>query len=133
MGANIFSSKGTTRRTFKIWRWALKFARNRKGRRCNHFEFDLFQRSIEQRRQMLCPALWVSPLGLLLIQAAACPLEEMMSLDEYLAIASRWRDLPDYDEGPFEPKASDWGWHKGRLVALDYANHESLYEPRDFD
>lgn len=79
---------------------------------------------------MLCPALWLSPFGLLLIQAAASPLKEMMSLEEYLELASKWRGFPDYEEDTFEPKASDWGWYEGRIVALDYANHESLYEPR---
>jgi hypothetical protein len=29
--------------------------------------------------------------------------------------------VPPDDECPFEPKASDWGWLDGRLVALDYS------------
>lgn len=73
---------------------------------------------------MLCPALWVSPFGLLLIQAAAVPLEEgnMMSIDEYLGMASRWRNAAmDNEPCPFESKARDWGLFEGRTVALDYS------------
>jgi hypothetical protein len=40
---------------------------------------------------------------------------------------------PNDEEAPFEPKASDWGWFKGRLLALDYAApalfEDALAEP----
>jgi hypothetical protein len=33
-----------------------------------------------------------------------------------------WDYAPPGDEGsPFEPKASDWGWLNGHIVALDYS------------
>lgn len=127
----IESSAGTTRRTYIIGRYALKFALNERGLRCNKFEFDLFQRSGIERRLMLCPSLWVSPSGSLLVQAAAVPLTAMMSMEEYLKMGSKWRHAPgDNEGGPFEPKACDWGMYEGRMVALDYANHDSLYEDR---
>ena len=37
----MISSAGTTRRTFVLRRWALKFARNGKGRDGNQFEYGL--------------------------------------------------------------------------------------------
>jgi hypothetical protein len=32
-----------------------------------------------------------------------------------------WDYMPGEDGCPFEPKASDWGWFEGRMVALDYS------------
>ena len=44
-----------------------------------------------------------------------------MSLDEYMHVAEAWDYMPGEDSCPFEPKASDWGWFEGRMVALDYS------------
>jgi len=52
---------------------------------------------------------------------AAKPLTEMMSLDEYMDVAELWNKMQGEDSCPFEPKASDWGWFEGRMVALDYS------------
>ena len=52
---------------------------------------------------------------------AARPLSEMMTQDEYQEAFETWDYMPGEDDCPFEPKASDWGWHKGRRVALDYS------------
>jgi hypothetical protein len=91
----------------------------------------MYQKSMRERREMLCPALWLSPSGWFLIQAAASKVSAMMSIEEYCAMGSKWSHAPgDDEEAPFEPKASDWGWYDGRIVAVDYANHESLYEIR---
>ncbi|MVT52121.1 hypothetical protein GPL17_16685 [Bradyrhizobium yuanmingense] len=101
---------------------AIKFAKGRRGRVCNLYEADLYRKSGEARRELLCPALWVFPFGLLLIQAAAVPLTDMMPIEEYLEMDSRWRNAElDNKPSPFEPKACDWGWFKGRRVALDYS------------
>jgi hypothetical protein len=52
---------------------------------------------------------------------AALPLPEMMSPGEYSEMIDAWDYRPGEDGCPFEPKACDWGWFKGRLVALDYS------------
>jgi hypothetical protein len=52
---------------------------------------------------------------------AAKPLTEMMSLDEYMHVIDAWDYMPGEHSCPFEPKASDWGWLEGRMVALDYS------------
>jgi hypothetical protein len=33
--------------------------------------------------------------------------------------------MPGENSCPFEPKASDWGWLEGRIVALDYSTPAS--------
>jgi hypothetical protein len=65
------------------------------------------------RRALLCPVLWVSRSGFVQVIRVAKQLTDMMSLDEYMHVTEAW----DY----FEPKASDWGWFEGRMVALDYS------------
>jgi len=55
------------------------------------------------------------------VARSALPLRDMMTLDEYLAVAEEWDQTPGEDACPFEPKACDWGWYKGRRVALDYS------------
>jgi hypothetical protein len=45
----------------------------------------------------------------------------MISLDEYMDVTEAWDYMPGEDGCPFEPKASDWGWFEGRMVALDYS------------
>jgi hypothetical protein len=116
------SKEGSLRRpVIVIGPIALKIARNEAGRACNRYEANLYRKTTPQRRAMLCPVLWVSPGGLLLIMRAALPLSEMMSLEEYLEAAEEWDAMPSEDSCPFEPKASDWGWYKGRRVALDYS------------
>ena len=74
---------------------------------------------------MLCPPLWCSKGGVLLIMKRARPLAER----EFRELMSRGK-LPyfewDYggpgDDGcPFEPKADAWGWLDGKVVAIDYS------------
>jgi hypothetical protein len=52
---------------------------------------------------------------------AAEPLTDMMSLDDHIEVVEAWDYMPGEESCPFEPKASDWGWFKGRRVALDYS------------
>ena len=116
-------SRGSVRLTICIGPWALKIARNATGRRCNRFEADLWGRTTDARRNMLCPVLACFPLSIAVCMPRATPLSE----DE--AHHLRETDgFPDWDYVPpdegelFEYKASDWGWlSDGRLVALDYS------------
>jgi hypothetical protein len=101
--------------------WAIKIARNEKGRRCNRYEADLYRTVSDKRRTMLCPVLWASPKGLILIMSAAKPLSTPLDFEEYRDIYEEWDYLPGEDGCPFEPKQLDWGWHKGCRVALDYS------------
>jgi hypothetical protein len=117
-----FSMKGAFRRpVVVIWPLAFKFARNEHGRNSNLYEADLYRRTTEARRNMLCPVVWVSKRGRLLLMRAARPLSEMMMQDEYQEAFEAWDYMPGEEDCPFEPKPSDWGWYKGRRVALDYS------------
>jgi hypothetical protein len=120
------SCKGTTRIVLVVWPLALKFARGERGRRCNRFEAHTYNTVSVRRRAMLCPVLGCTSRGHVLLMRAAWPLTEAEA-----ARLRATRGLPEWDwEGPndegspFEPKASDWGWLNGRLVALDYSTPE---------
>ena len=104
-----------------VGRLAFKFARDARGRASNLYEAKLYRTVNATRRALLCPVLWVSRNGIVQIMKAAKPLTDMMSLDEYMNVAEVWDKLPGEDSCPFEPKASDWGWFEGRMVALDYS------------
>jgi hypothetical protein len=104
-----------------VGRFAFKFARNARGRASNLYEARLYRSVNATRRALLCPVLWVSRNGAVQIMKAADPLTDMMSLDEYMNVAEVWDKMPGEDSCPFEPKASDWGWFEGRMVALDYS------------
>jgi hypothetical protein len=80
------------------------------GRRCNQYEARLYRVVSEEQRDMLCPVIWISPHGMLLIMGAARPRTEPLSLDEYMGLFDEWDYLPGEDACPFEPKPSDWGW-----------------------
>jgi hypothetical protein len=53
-----------------------QYARNATGRRCNRFEADLWARTTEVRRNMLCPVLACLPFGVGLFMQRAKPLSE---------------------------------------------------------
>jgi hypothetical protein len=116
---------GSTRAVLPIGQWAFKFSRNEYGARCNRYEADLYHRCRNKphRRAMLCPVLWCSPSGRLLIaRRAASPLTAAQ-VDELNAwdFSAEWDYLPPDDEHPFEPKPDNWGMLDGGLVAVDYA------------
>ena len=104
-----------------VGRFAFKFARDSHGRASNLYEAKLYRNVNATRRALLCPVLWVSRHGAVQIMRAAKPLTYMMSLDEYMHVSEAWDYMPGEDSCPFEPKASDWGWFEGRMVALDYS------------
>jgi hypothetical protein len=101
--------------------FAFKFARNARGRASNLYEAELYRSAKATRRALLCPVLWVSRNGSVQIARAAKPLTEMMSSNEYMHVVEVWDYMSGEDGCPFEPKASDWGWFEGRMVALDYS------------
>ena len=120
------SRKGTTQLVLVVGALAVKFARGERGRRCNRFEADTYKRVNAPRRTMLCPVLWCTPCGRVLLMRAASPITEAEAAE-----LRATRSFPDWDyigsndeECPFEPKASDWGRLNGRLVALDYSTPE---------
>jgi hypothetical protein len=103
---------------------ALKFAIRERGLRCNRFEADLYKRVNAERRKMLCPILWCSPAGIMLVARRA---DREITEEEKLHLM-KTDDFPDWDyvppndeRQPFEFKASDWGYLNGGLVALDYS------------
>ncbi|WMT78875.1 hypothetical protein [Bradyrhizobium sp. Ash2021] len=116
------SRTGTTRLVLIVGPWAVKFARDARGRRCNQYEANLFASVDERRRAMLCPVRWCGARGWLLVMTAAIPLTEiekdgLIDSDGF----PDWDYFPGEDRQPFEYKASDWGRIDGRLVALDYS------------
>jgi hypothetical protein len=116
------SRAGSTRSpVIVVGRFALKLARNARGRASNLYEAKLYRSVNATRRALLCPVLWVSRSGFVQVMRAAKPLTDMMSLDEYMHVTEAWDYMPGEDGCPFEPKASDWGWFEGRMVALDYS------------
>lgn len=115
--------KGSTRIVVTLGHYVLKLPRNNEGRLCNHHEALVWRRSRERRRALLCPVVFGGPFGLFVLMRRAEVADEH---DEkwrtardaaYLA----WDYVPPDDVCPFEPKADDWGWLDGRLVAIDYA------------
>jgi hypothetical protein len=92
-GAGLISfAKGSTRTVVTVGRYAFKFARHRCGMRCNRSEAHTFRSTTDQRRSMLCPVLWCSGSGLLLIAQAAAPVTEGEA--SHLRAA---RGFPDWD------------------------------------
>jgi hypothetical protein len=119
----MIRSGGTTRIVLCVGPIAFKIARDNRGARCNCFEADLYRASDARRRAMLCPPLWCSANGAVLVMRRAEPIPE----NEFYEIRDTGR-LPDWDyrgpgdvESPFEWKPSDWGWLDGRIVAVDYS------------
>ena len=61
-----------------VGRFALKFARNARGRASNLYEAKLYRSVKATRRALLCPVLWVSRNGAVQIMRAAKPMADMM-------------------------------------------------------
>jgi hypothetical protein len=71
---------------------------------------------------MLCPVIANLLFDWVILQQRACPISE-----EHAQILRETMGFPDWDYrpgephgDPTEPKASDWGWLNGTLVAIDY-------------
>ena len=126
---SITFGSGTMRAVLCVGPLAFKVARSERGARCNRYEADLYKRSSQDRRALLCPPLWCSRGGLLLVMRRARP----MTQNEYIEhvrntnLMLSWDYRGPGDDGhPFEPKPIDWGWLDGRPVALDYAGLENV-------
>jgi hypothetical protein len=119
-------SYGNTRAVVCVGSLAFKFARSARGARCNQFEAKLYRRANPKRQALLCPSLWCSPFGAVLVMRRANPMtndEVRKYVWETNLAWESWDYLgPGDDATPFEPKAADWGWLDGRPVAVDYAN-----------
>ena len=88
------------------------------------FEADLYKRSSQDRRALLCTPLWCSTYGSILVMRRAQPVTE----SEFAAWGALRRAVRAWDYGrgrddeyPFVPKASDWGCLDGKPVAVDYS------------
>jgi hypothetical protein len=113
---------GTTRIVWCVGRIAIKIARHERGVRCNRFEANYYREASPECRAKLCPVLWCSPWGVVLVMPRAEPIAE----DEFYKLYES-DGLPFYDlDSPFEWKPSDWGRLDGRIVALDYSATEAL-------
>jgi hypothetical protein len=117
-----FHTAGTMRLTLCVGRYALKFARGRRGRDANRREQLEWSRATPPRREMLCPVLWAAPFGLVIVmqRAVALTRQEQQELLFNHGFPD-WDYMPGGPRSPFEFKETDWGRLDGRLVALDYA------------
>jgi len=86
-----------------VSRFALKFARNARGRASNLYEAKLYRSVNATRRALLCPVIWVSRTGAVQIMRAAKPLTDMMSLDEYTHVTETWDYMPGEDKRANHP------------------------------
>jgi hypothetical protein len=126
----IAFKRGASRHVLVCHSIALKFARSKWGARCNLYEANVFKSTTACRRKMLCPVLWCSAKGAILVMRAAAPMSE-----EDFDRLDRTGELPDWkripyseDITPFESKAADWGWLGGKPVVLDYAADPGLFD-----
>jgi hypothetical protein len=116
-------ANGSARLVLCFGHYVIKLPRGIEGCACNRHEATVWRRSSERGRQLLCPILIKAPFGLFLVMRRADIADEH---DEKWRAARdaaylSWDSLLPDDECPFEPKACDWGWLDGRLVAVDYA------------
>jgi hypothetical protein len=63
--------KGTTRAVFSVGSIAFKLALHQHGAKCNLFEAKLYRDADARRKAMLCPVLWCSPSGAVLVARRA--------------------------------------------------------------
>jgi uncharacterized protein YbdZ (MbtH family) len=115
--------RGAMRRTLLIGPWAFKFPKGARGRRSNLLEAQYYQSASAEAQTILCPVLMCAPAGWFLVMLRATQLSQeechqLMDCDGF----PNWPDyVPNSHVGaPFEYKAENWGWLKGRLVVFDY-------------
>lgn len=113
---------GTNRATFAIKPFVFKIARHKRGARCNLYEAKLYAEARPLRKTMLCPIVWCSANGAVLLARYAKPLTELecKHLRETDGFPD-WDYQPGEDPCPFEYKSDDWGWLSGKLLAIDYS------------
>jgi len=93
----------------------LKLARNVAGLRWNRFERDLWKRTTEMRRAMLCPVVASLPFGFGLIMQRAKPLSEG-ECDQIKEVDGfpDWDYVPPDEPFPFEAQGVGLGSSTGR-------------------
>jgi hypothetical protein len=104
------SRTGSMRSPVGGGRFALKFARDARGRASDLYEAKLYRSVSATRRNLLCPVLWVSRNGFVQIMRAAKPLTNMMSLDEYMHVAEVWETMPGEDSCALELEVLKGPW-----------------------
>jgi hypothetical protein len=124
--SQMIRTDGKTRLVWCIGSIAIKIARHKVGARCNLFEASFYRNSSLEMRADLCPVLWCSDNGAVLVMPRAEPIRE----DEFDSLFENGR-IPFLDhihdkDSPFEWKPSDLGWLDGRIVALDYSANVAL-------
>lgn len=103
------SREGTTRNpVIIVGPLAFKWAKNELGRKCNLRELEIYRSANAIRREMLCPAIWASARGQILVMRSAKPTSEMTSQEEYLEMDDRWDRQYGEPSSPFEPAARNW-------------------------
>lgn len=120
----IQTAEGTTRVVAIAGGYAAKFARGDEGRRCNLEEARLWRlySATPGRGESLCPVVWCSSDGAILLMEAAEPLPE--GAEPWHQADEAWDYRAGGDDGsPWEGKIADWGLLRGRPVAVDYALH----------
>lgn len=115
---------GVTRAVIVTQGFAIKIARTELGCDCNRYEHEAWANSERKpiRRSHLCPVLWCSAAGEVLVMPAVAPIsdEQLAQMEAY---SFWWWDGEPGDPGaPFEGKREDWGSLNGTVVATDYAN-----------
>src|SRR5690349_7373803 len=105
----IRMGRGTTRTVLILGPVTIKFARGALGRACNQYEARIWKLNCSHpdRGPHLCPVLWSSRGGRLLVMATAS------SLPSGVIPSDDWWDYDPakgaIDQWPGEPKAADWG------------------------
>jgi hypothetical protein len=100
------------------------------GARCNQHEAAVWRQVTSANRRMLCPVLWASASGSVLVMKAARPASED-DRDAIRALRNQWEYSRECED-PLESWPKDWGWLDGRLVAVDYAA-PAYVDPRELD
>jgi hypothetical protein len=127
----IACKRGQSRCVLVCHSIALKFARGNWGARCNLYEAQLYKSTTEWRRKLLCPVIWCSANGAVLVMRAAKPLtKEQFDRAEKENQLPDWKRVPGSNEvTPFEEcecKFADFGWLEDRIVVMDYAADPAL-------
>ena len=111
---------GTGRKVLLVPGYANKIALTEEGIEHNRREAERWRNADDARRQILCPALLISPDGDILVMQRAVAIPE----DEFDRDRA-YRLVEDFHPGiDCEFKASGWGVVDGRWVVVDYGNDD---------
>lgn len=111
---------GVTRRVLLIWSWAIKVPVMTQWRLFLLGLLANMQEALWSKTGWpeLCPVIWSTPGGFLLIMRRA----RVLTDEEFLVLnLEQWVQRPNYLI-PAEIKSDSFGYLDGRLVAVDYGN-----------